>query len=491
MVLIDMLKAVSDSRSASGMLTRRYSDLTNESALQIILVHSIIKITKNTPLLITLLVASTIIIPAIIAQPSFAQVASHKQRVVLTAIFVQLDNNRQLGKLLLDRALAKLKPLYPNLDIQLNYLEYPSNQIRSQILKTLNGTKTPGSVDLVSFDQIWLGEFAQKGLLTDLTNNTKVWGRQNDWYDENWNGGIYGGKVYGLWAWTDIRGMWYWKDLLSKAGVNPDSLKTWDGYIAAVKKLNSVLRPQGIEGVHLTGASHSPDLWYPYLWMLGGEILNMKSGHPTKGSYWFPAFNSTAGTRAMNFIKQQVDAGIKPQKDHFWGQEFLDRKFAVMIEGSWLPVPFFQNVSAKAFEDRVGFIPALPVPYKNNRTATLMGGYALGIPQTSAHKDLAWKLIESSLEPEIIGPFLSQKGLLPTQISMGTSDLLNVTASSYPYYRQLVSMIPFAGTRPSIPEYPQIANNIRQAIYEVQFENTNPDLALQEAAAKSAKALGW
>ena len=59
------------------------------------------------------------------------------------------------------------------------------------------------------------------------------------------------------------------------------------------KKLNTVLRPQGIEGVHLTGASHSPDLWYPYLWMLGGDILKMKSGHPTRGSYWFPAFNST------------------------------------------------------------------------------------------------------------------------------------------------------------------------------------------------------
>jgi multiple sugar transport system substrate-binding protein len=50
---------------------------------------------------------------------------------------------------------------------------------------------------------------------------------------------------------------------------------------------------------------------------------------------------------------------------------------------------------------------------------------------------------------------------------MGTSDLLNITASSYPYYRQLVSMIPFAGTRPSIPEYPQIADSIRKAIYEV------------------------
>ena len=59
----------------------------------------------------------------------------------------------------------------------------------------------------------------------------------------------------------------------------------------------------------------------------------------------------------MNFIKEQVDAGIKPQKNHFWGLEFLDRKFAVMIEGSWLPVAFLQNMSAKDFEDKIGFIP--------------------------------------------------------------------------------------------------------------------------------------
>ena len=86
---------------------------------------------------------------------------------------------------------------------------------------------------------------------------------------------------------------------------------------------------------------------------------------------------------------------------------------------------------------------------------------------------------------------LSLKGLLPTQISMGTSDLLNVTASSYPYYRQLVSMIPFAGTRPSIPEYPQIADNIQQAIYEIQFENKDPKQALADAATRSSKILGW
>jgi ABC-type glycerol-3-phosphate transport system substrate-binding protein len=57
--------------------------------------------------------------------------------------------------------------------------------------------------------------------------------------------------------------MWYWKDLLNRAGVDANSLKTWDGYTSAAKKLNSVLRPQGIEGVHLVGASHSPDIVLP------------------------------------------------------------------------------------------------------------------------------------------------------------------------------------------------------------------------------------
>jgi multiple sugar transport system substrate-binding protein len=445
-----------------------------------------------TPLLLLLLVATTMIIPTIVAQSSLAQLPAQKERIVLTAIFVQLHTNREMGKSLLESALAKLKMMYPNLDIQLKYLEYPSNQIRFQILKALNHTTTAsGPADLISLDQIWLGEFAQKGLLTDLTNYTKNWGRENDWYEENWDGGIYGGKVYGIWSWTDIRGIWYWKDLLSEAGVDPNSLKTWDGYIAAAKKLNTVLRPQGIEGIHLTGASHSPDLWYPYLWMLGGEILKMKSGHPTKGTYWFPAFNSTEGVRAMNFIKQQVDAGIKPQKNHFWGLEFLDRRFAVMIEGSWLPVTFLQRQSEKEFEDKVGFLPALPVPYKNNRTSTLMGGWALSIPKSSTHKELAWKLIELMLVPKLFRSFLHQGGYLPTQISIGKSELLNSTVSSYPYYRQLVSMIPFAGTRPAIPEYPQITDDIRQAIYEVQFENKDPKQALATAALKAAKALGW
>jgi multiple sugar transport system substrate-binding protein len=111
--------------------------------------------------------------------------------------------------------------------------------------------------------------------------------------------------------------------MLQEAGVEPNSLKTWDGYIASAKQLNLVLRPKGVEGIHLTGATHSPDLWYPYLWILGGDLLEQRGGHPTKGNYWFPVFNSTAGLKALSIIQDQVNAGINPQKEHHWGEEFI------------------------------------------------------------------------------------------------------------------------------------------------------------------------
>jgi multiple sugar transport system substrate-binding protein len=418
-------------------------------------------------------------------------VKAQKEKVTINAILEDQGDPRRWNSLF-QPALQELRSKHPDKEILLNTTMLPYDRARSHMLQSL-AAKRP--IDLISLDQIWLGEFAQKGLLTDLTNYVKNWGRENDWYQENWDGGIYGGRVYGIWAWTDIRGIWYWKDLLDKAGVDPNSLKTWDGYIAAAKKLNTVLRPEGIEGVHLTGASHSPDLWYPYLWMLGGEILKMKSGHPTKGSYWFPAFNSTKGIRAMSFIKQQVDAGIKPQRNHYWGLEFLDRKFAVMIEALQHHInerfPITSPERRTEFENMVGFLPMLPVPSSNYNTTSLMGGWELVVPKTSTQKELAWELITIMLEPKILTPYLAAHSNLPTQIPIGEGQYSSIINSTTPYYDKLITLLKAGRSRPSIPEYPQIADTIHSALDEVYYGIKEPKQALNEAANKSAKILGW
>jgi multiple sugar transport system substrate-binding protein len=411
-------------------------------------------------------------------------ISAQKKQVTLSAIVAE---PKERWDILFNGAQQKLREKHPDMDIKVDYRVLPYDATRTQILTAMAG-RTP--IDLISVDQIWLGEFAQGGFLSDLTDRAKSWGKQKDWYQTNWDGGKYNGKLYGIWAWTDIRAIWYWKDLLSKAGVNPDSLKTWNGYIADAKQLNNALKSQGIQGMHLVGASHSPDMWYPYLWMLGGEIVKQKSGHPSKGTYWFPAYNSIAGIKALEFLKQQVDAGIKPQINHFWGQEFADKKFAVMLEGSWL-LGVFPHEQWNNINQKIGMLPMFPVPNIGNKSATMIGGWLLGIPETSQNKDLAWELLTTMVDPQVLTPMLQKEGYLPTQKPIGEGPYAATLNASIPYYKEMISMIPIGHSRPNIPEYPQIADNIKEAIDKVYYGIKDPKQALNEAAAKSAKVLGW
>lgn len=52
-------------------------------------------------------------------------------------------------------------------------------------------------------------------------------------------------------------------------------------------------------------------------------------------------------------------------------------------------------------------------------------------------------------------------------------------------------MVQFGRQRPSIPEYPQVAEYIRQAIDDVYYGAKEPKEALEDAAARSALILGW
>ncbi len=415
---------------------------------------------------------------------SSAEAQNQKEKVTLSLLLSDGEDDR--WDPLLEGAKLELQKRHPDKVIKIQNKTLPYEEIRPQLLEALtNGT----SIDLISIDQIWLGEFVENGLLTDLTDFVqKGTIFPAGFYQANWDGGVSKSKVYAVWIWTDIRGLWYWKDILNKSGVNPDSLKTWDGYIASAKKLNEILRPEGIEGVHLVGAEHSPDMWYPYLWMLGGDILEPKPGHPSKGVYWFPSFNSTEGVEALDFIKNQIEiAKVQPQKNHTWGSEFVDRKFAVMIEGSWLPGEF----DVKLPEQEVGFIPMFPVPNQTIQTTTTMGGWELAIPQTSKNKDLAWELLTLMIKPEILAPMLEENGYLPTQLAIGEEPYLSVLDETIPYYREMVSMVQFGRQRPSLAEYPQVAENIQQAIEDVYYGLKDPKQALDEAAAKSAKVSGW
>jgi multiple sugar transport system substrate-binding protein len=188
-------------------------------------------------------------------------------------------------------------------------------------------------------------------------------------------------------------------------------------------------------------------------------------------------------------LKQQVDAGIKPQ-DRQLEKAFVNRNFSVMLGGSWMPGEFPRE-SWPTLEQQLGFIPMFPVPNGTTQTSTMMGGWEVAIPSMSQHSDLSWELITLMASPEILGPFLQQYGYLPTQRMLGDGPSSEPLKQSVPFFEEMVSMIPYGRSRPNIPEYPEIAEHVTQAIQQVYNGSASPREALDMAAAKSAATLGW
>lgn len=148
--------------------------------------------------------------------------------------------------------------------------------------------------------------------------------------------------------------------------------------------------------------------------------------------------------------------------------------------------PLSNSENKRQFEQKIGFLPMFPVPTPSNRNATLMGGWILSIPSTSVHKDLAWELITTILEPKVLAPYLAAHANLPTQIPIGEGNYSQNANNTIPYYSQLIGMIQSGYNRPNIPEYPQIADHIRQALDEVYHGIKEHKIALDEAASKPA-----
>ena len=84
--------------------------------------------------------------------------------ITLMILFNQIVTSPNAGKVLIDNALEVLRN-QTDVPINVKYVEFQSdNSTRDKITRLLSN-QTP--IDIITIDQIWLGEFAQKGLLTE------------------------------------------------------------------------------------------------------------------------------------------------------------------------------------------------------------------------------------------------------------------------------------------------------------------------------------
>lgn len=166
--------------------------------------------------------------------------------------------------------------------------------------------------------------------------------------------------------------LFYRDDLAKKAGVNMDSLKNWDEYITALKKLAvggvyGIEHPSAVQAIPLNGGKGG--------WFTGGKPLEPKAK-------FVDALKLVEKVKAAK-VDGDLGAWSGP-----WSQAYLDGKVATAVNGAWFGGTLRTWLSPEPGKWRVAYLPG--------KIMASLGGTYLSIPQTvpAARKAAAWEVIK-------------------------------------------------------------------------------------------------
>ena len=182
------------------------------------------------------------------------------------------------------------------------------------------------------------------------------------------------GKLYGLPFDTDAVPIFYNKALFAKAGVKPEDMQSWDGFLAAVKKLKAA----GVTPIVVGAGEKWPmHFWYSYLVMrIGGSqaLADAKAGKD--GGFNNPTFVE-AGQRLQELAAlQPFQPGYASTSHAQSAAIFGDGKAAMDLMGSWLlgmQGPNASNGKGQP-EANIGVMPFPTLPGGKGEIGDTLGG---------------------------------------------------------------------------------------------------------------------
>jgi multiple sugar transport system substrate-binding protein len=351
------------------------------------------------------------------------------------------------------------------------------SDLRAKFLTAAAGGNPP---DVAQVDIIWVGEYVEGGLLTDLTDKLNAWSEWPDVVDSfkqatKWKGSA----SYGTWLNTDVRIMCYNKKLFRNAGLDPERPpEDWNQVYDMAKKITSAPAYYGY-GFPAMKQEETAMRFFGMLYSAGGQILtdDMKKA----------AFNSDAGVKALSFHVKMIEDGLTPNSVVAGDYMEIDiavfqDKFAMsyMTKTLGLAKKHIADLTPEKFKQDFGAAPIPKAP--GGEWSTMSGGYLLSVPTGAKHPDLAWELISIGATADSQYKYTSARGYVPTFYSLmkKPEDYLSVD----PYFNVILNSLPYAHFRPGLPQYTEISAAIQDAIQAAVLGQASPKAALDAAAAK-------
>jgi multiple sugar transport system substrate-binding protein len=263
---------------------------------------------------------------------------------------------------------------------------------------------------------------------------------------------------------TEARSIYYRKDLLKKAGIDPETAFTdWDAFRATLEKL----KDSGAVDNKKTYAFGSPgkqafDLVHhvmPFVWDAGGAELNEDATEST--------INTPEAQEGVRFIADLVPEGLfDPTALEKDGQQVEDSfkggRLAVWIGGPWVLATIPRkddDVWDPVARKNVGVAPMPAGP--SGDAYTFVGGSNLMMFKSSENKDAAWELMKFLSEDSTQAAYADLMGMFPARL-----DPQEKAGQKDPNYEAFYEAIQDGRTYAPIPQWGQV-----ETAYQTRFGN--------------------
>jgi ABC-type glycerol-3-phosphate transport system substrate-binding protein len=298
----------------------------------------------------------------------------------------------------LQAADADFMKAYPNIKVE--YVAKPPADTYQQLqLAASAGTGLP---DISVIEDSHLAQFVGLGVLADLTDKVEPYIPQFNEY--RWEQAKLEDKYYAMPWDSGPVAVFYRRDVFEKAGVDPESIKTWDDYYNAAK---TIKEKAGVPMWQQAKAQNDGRLFEMLMWQEGlgyvdkdGNVILDKEPRIAQmldymGKFW----------------KEDLAADSQPWTDP-WYKEMADGTVATVVEAAWMG-GFFKSFIAPEAVGKWGVF-RLPAWQAGGSQSSNDGGSSMAIFETSTQKDAAWAYVEYHLgRPDAMMKIYEQSDFYP------------------------------------------------------------------------------
>ncbi|MGQ9604278.1 MAG: extracellular solute-binding protein [bacterium] len=311
--------------------------------------------------------------------------------------------------------------------------------------------------DLLELGSTWLGKFADQGVLEDLTGLT------SDLTDSLvlWDLATFKGRIYGIPWLIGSRVLFFNRDLMRKAGLDPDLWpETWDQLLDYVKRIH---KPQdGIYGFGMNAGERYIlyKKFMPFAWSNGGEILSEDFSRCV--------INSPENLEALEFYISLKEFSILERQEMI-DELFKQGRIGMMISGGWNLERIPKDSPMLDFG-----VALIPKP-EGGRNISFAGAEILVIPKGS-NIESAIKLARYLVSP---GNALRVASRVRSIQPAHRSAIINRFYEENPMDRILLEQCWSSKSPPSHPSWIEIEEIINSCLEKCLYGDLTPSQALE------------